>query len=89
MSNQISATVQKLSIADSKSAVDQQIAAWHDARKKLQSEYFAEIERIQSLCDHQFTYVPDPSGNNDSTYICVGCNLEKRHLDESDQEWKK
>lgn len=40
-----------------------------------------EIKSIQNSCDHDsITYHPDPSGNNDSSYVCDECGLEKKRF---------
>lgn len=38
------------------------------------------ISKIRSLCLHSdVQYFPDPSGNNDSYYVCSECGLEKKY----------
>ena len=40
-----------------------------------------QIKNIQCSCSHpSTTYCPDPSGNNDSSYVCDFCGLEKRRF---------
>jgi uncharacterized ferritin-like protein (DUF455 family) len=40
-------------------------------------EYQKQLDAIQNQCEHKWRYVSDPSGNNDSGYICEGCGKEK------------
>ena len=35
---------------------------------------------IRRRCTHDYSYSPDPSGNNDSGYVCRACGNEVKHL---------
>lgn len=53
-----------------------------DARGAMQrrhKELDAELSEIRRTCKHRNQeYYPDPSGNNDSSYICHDCGAEAR-----------
>lgn len=48
-----------------------------EREKKL---YTKTIIRIQNRCPHIWKYYSDPSGNNDSGYICEICRLFKKKI---------
>lgn len=35
---------------------------------------------VQKECSHEWRYYPDPSGNNDSEYICDICEKSQRRI---------
>lgn len=42
------------------------------------AQYEAYKDRIKRLCSHSWSYVPDPSGNNDSCWYCDACGRWSR-----------
>lgn len=49
---------------------------------KIEKQYHKKLKAlsekrvlIQKQCKHKWKYLPDPSGNNDSEYVCEICNL--------------
>lgn len=40
---------------------------------RAKAKYDKTLEDICFNCAHDWQYVPDPSGNNDSAYICIIC----------------
>lgn len=57
-------------------------------RKNLEKDYKDDLEDMRTViravrtkCKHEETeYYPDPSGNNDSCYVCLICGLEKKRF---------
>lgn len=39
------------------------------------------IAELQKQCEHEWVYCSDPSGGNDSGYICYACGSETKHID--------
>lgn len=38
------------------------------------------VRQIQLRCPHEWRFVPDPSGNSDSGYVCEICGLWRRKI---------
>jgi hypothetical protein len=53
---------------------------YHDAISAARKSLDKKTKNIQSECIHDYKYHPDPSGNNDSWYICEGCGLEAKRI---------
>ncbi len=52
-----------------------------DQYKKDRKKINGKISQLQSSCSHAKTkYCPDPSGNNDSCYVCQICGKEAKNL---------
>ena len=44
-------------------------------------DYFRALKNIRENCPHEdVEYYPDPSGNNDSSYMCKTCGLDCSRL---------
>lgn len=56
--------------------VDNANAEFKNARKI----YDDTIRSIRAECPHDYKYHPDPSGNNDSEYVCEVCGNSRRRL---------
>lgn len=53
-------------------------SAQKDHRKKM-DHHKDELTKLRKICQHEeLTFHPDPSGNNDSCYICDWCGKEAR-----------
>lgn len=39
-----------------------------------------QIDQLSAICPHDWEYFSDPSGNNDSGYVCSACGKETRHI---------
>jgi len=49
-----------------------------------------ELRTLQGLCDHESVeYYPDPSGNNDSSYMCTACGKAGRRKHHLGGRWTK
>lgn len=51
----------------------------HDIDQTIQ-ELRKLADSVRKRCTHDYDYVPDPSGNNDSGYVCRACGDERKHL---------
>jgi hypothetical protein len=54
-----------------------------ETHKAVMKRLNAEISKIRKECTHPaetLQYNPDPSGNNDTSYTCGVCGLEKRRF---------
>lgn len=53
-----------------------------DKVKRDNIEKLREIQiHLRTICDHsERSFYPDPSGNNDSYYVCDICGLEKKRF---------
>lgn len=47
---------------------------------RYRKRYEAQMASIQLRCQHTYKFEPDPSGNNDSEYTCVGCGKRVKRL---------
>lgn len=47
--------------------------------QNLKKEMSNKIDAIIKNCNHSWTYIPDPSGNNDSGYSCKNCGKWSKH----------
>ena len=46
--------------------------------RRQQAEIEEEIKDLRKRCTHDWQYHPDPSGNNDSEWVCNACHESRR-----------
>ena len=59
------------------------IHAAEQSHRKHINDLQRQIQNIRATCEHpaeSLSYNPDPSGNNDTSYTCGVCGLEKRRF---------
>lgn len=70
------------------SSIKEQLFALYEEQELMEKRHKSECEemrarirQLQNICPHENTkYVPDPSGNNDSYYVCLDCHKEKKYF---------
>lgn len=50
----------------------------HDEIRVLNKARDQRVTELQTQCNHDWRFIPDPSGNNDSEYHCDKCALYSR-----------
>ena len=49
-------------------------------RAEYLKQYDQKIITIRKSCAHDWEFMPDPSGNNDSGYSCSGCGAWTKRI---------
>lgn len=60
-------------------------------KEQYEKRFNLQLKFIQKYCPHKdpkgdttFKYVPDSSGNNDSYYQCLFCNVIRKRIEDSE-----
>lgn len=65
-----------MSIRERRDAIYVQITDAETRHKDEIRDLYKRLNDLSKECEHNWEYYPDPSGNNDSCYICNECSKE-------------